>query len=63
MLNIDTLPRSRIWPPENLNNIKWRKVWLFRKSNFKDWKIENKELINECFDFDWQYCKINRIIK
>ena len=63
MLNIESIPRSRVWPPDNLNDIKWRKVWLFRKSNFKDWRIETKDFINDCFDFDWQFCKIPKVIK
>lgn len=41
MVNVDAYPRASILPPHNLHEIKWRKVWLFRKSNFKDWKIDD----------------------
>ncbi len=30
---------------------------------FKDYKIDTKELLDECFEFDWASSKLEKIIK
>ena len=34
-----------------------RAQWNFQVSLFKDFKFETKELINSCFEFDWDHMK------
>ena len=37
--------------------------WDFFKSVFRDYTHDTTMLLNKCFEFDWEMCKIPRIIK
>lgn len=37
--------------------------WTFPISLFAQYKLDNEELLNNCFDFDWRCSKIERMIK
>jgi hypothetical protein len=53
MCNVEATPRTLLLPPPDFSDIVWRKVWLFRKSNFSEWVIEDDDFAAECFEFDW----------
>ena len=48
--------------PESFIGKKWRNVWLFRNSVFKNWITDTETLVNDCFEFDWTYVKPEKII-
>lgn len=48
--------------PESFVGKKWRNVWLFRNSVFKDWSKESEEMIQHCFQMDWDNCQVHKII-
>jgi NLR family CARD domain-containing protein 3 len=63
-----TLLQSMKWiprpPPKSLGQRNRLKTpWDFFKSVFKDYKPDTQSLLNSCFEFDWEMCKIPRIIK
>lgn len=37
--------------------------WDFFKSVFRDYKADTTPILNKCFEFDWEMCKIPRIVK
>ena len=37
--------------------------WNFFNSIFKEYRADNPELLNECFEFDWDSSKLDKIIK
>jgi hypothetical protein len=49
--------------PETYVGKKWRNVWLFRNSVFKDWITDSEQKLKECFEFDWKCCMVQKIIK
>lgn len=38
-----------------------RTPWTFPISLFKDYKIENEAMINDCFEFDWSNMKFPKM--
>lgn len=38
-------------------------VWSYEKSLFKDWKKDDEEMLNNCFNADWETSRIEKIIK
>lgn len=38
-------------------------VWTYEKSLFKDWKKDDQEILNNCFNTDWDCSRIERIIR
>lgn len=44
-------------------NKKFRNVWLFRNSSFKNWNQESEELNANCFLFDWKMAKMDEIFE
>ena len=37
--------------------------WDFYKSIFKDYKADNAAILDQCFEYDWQNTKCEKIIK
>lgn len=46
-------------PPTEMEKI----PWSIPISLFKDYKIDDEDLLNECFEFDWKHCRIPNLIK
>jgi Ran GTPase-activating protein (RanGAP) involved in mRNA processing and transport len=42
---------------------KERTPWTFPISIFRAYQQETDDLSKKCFDFDWEYCKINKYVK
>lgn len=60
---ISLLPRTRdpvFVPPKKK---KFRHKWTFPISLFAKWKTDDEELLRKCFDFDWDYGKIPKLVK
>jgi len=61
LTNMACVPRPL---PKNLTGReKLKTPWDFSKSVFKDYKADNVNRLDECFEFDWECSKIPRIIK
>lgn len=51
-------------PPKLLHKRERLKTpWDFFKSVFKDYKPDKPALMNECFEFDWECSKIEKVVK
>lgn len=50
-------------PKEYLAREKIKTPWDFFKSVFRDYKPDNAQLLEECFEFDWGSSKIEKIVK
>ena len=48
--NYFSKPRMDYKLPKNLIGKKWRKVWLFRNSVFKDWQEETDFILDSCIE-------------
>ena len=56
-----TVPRP---PPKNLKGReKLATPWDFFKSVFRDYKPDTVQLLEDCFEFDWESSKLSKIIK
>eukprot|EP00347_Sterkiella_histriomuscorum_P006983 403350697 len=55
------IPRPPPKIEEERENLKT--PWSFFNSVFKDYKQDTIELLNECFEFDWDSSKLEKIIK
>lgn len=57
------LPRTRdeIYVPPKEKKFKFK--WTFPISLFVKWRRDDEELMQKCFDFDWEYGKIPRLVK
>jgi hypothetical protein len=61
LTNLSCIPRPE---PKNLKGReKLKTPWDFNKSVFKDYKPDNVQLLEQCFEFDWECSKIPRVIK
>ncbi|CAI2375065.1 unnamed protein product [Moneuplotes crassus] len=59
--SMSCIPRP---PPKVLpGREKLKTPWDFFKSVFREYKRDTPALLNKCFEFDWEMCKIPRIIK
>lgn len=60
---IQTKPRTRdpIYVPPKKK--KKRVIWAFSTSIFAKWRMDDAELINLCFEYDWECSKVPKIIK
>lgn len=61
-LNIQSKPRTEYKMPDSFIGKKWRNVWLFRNSAFKDWIKDSDDILIQCFNQDWNNCKMHKII-
>jgi hypothetical protein len=61
LTNMTCIPR----PARKGLNIKEKikTPWDFFKSVFKDYKPDNPELLDACFEYDWSCTKIEKIVK
>ena len=51
-------------PPVALKGLARVKTpWDFFKSIFKDYKADTESLLADCFEFDWQCSKIEKVVK
>lgn len=51
-------------PPKELDGRKkLRTPWKFNLSIFRDYKVDNAKLLDNCFEADWSNSKIDRIVK
>jgi len=50
-------------PKNLLGREKLKTPWDFYKSVFKDYRPDNPQLLDQCFEFDWECSKIPRVIK
>lgn len=46
-------------PPTEMEKI----PWSIPVSLFKDYRLDDDHLLNECFEFDWKHCKIPNMVK
>lgn len=61
LTNMVCIPRP---PPKNLKGReKVKTPWDFGKSVFKDYRPDNAQLLEQCFEFDWSCSKIEKVIK
>jgi hypothetical protein len=61
LTNMQCIPRP---PPRNLKGReKVKTPWDFSKSVFRDYKADNADKLEECFEFDWSCSKIEKVIK
>lgn len=37
--------------------------WSFENSIFRSYKRDEEELLNKCFEFDWECCKLNKVVR
>lgn len=37
--------------------------WQFSTSIFKNYRRETQKLLDECFEFDWSCCKLNKVVR
>ncbi|KAL4510557.1 hypothetical protein ABPG72_004711 [Tetrahymena utriculariae] len=60
---ISLLPRVKdpMYVPPKIRKAKIK--WTFPISLMAQWRQDDDQLITKCFEFDWEYCKIPRIIK
>jgi len=50
--------------PKNLKGReKVKTPWDFNKSVFRDYKPDNPQKLEECFEFDWSCSKIEKVVK
>ena len=54
------LPRS---PHKKYLPVIARKEWTISESIFKDYKLDNADLLGRCFEYDWARCKVPKLIK
>jgi NLR family CARD domain-containing protein 3 len=40
-----------------------KKDWSIADSIFRDYKLDNPELLGKCFEYDWARCKIPKLVK
>lgn len=61
--HFSTLPRTRdeVYIPPKQKKFKIK--WTFPISLFVKWRPDDEEIIKKCFDFDWEYGKIPKLIK
>lgn len=50
-------------PKDLLNRNKLRTPWKYSLSVFRDYKTDNPKIYDQCFEFDWENCKIARLVK
>ncbi|KAL4456118.1 hypothetical protein ABPG74_014079 [Tetrahymena malaccensis] len=60
---INILPRTKdpVYIPPKKKKFKYK--WTFPISLFAKWRMDDEELLRKCFDFDWDYGKIPKLIK
>ena len=61
LTNMKCVPRPP--PKQEERREKLKTPWSFFNSVFRDYKPDNKELLDECFEFDWSCSKLEKIIK
>ncbi len=42
---------------------KYKKKWTFPCSLMARWKLDDEDVVKKCFNFDWEYGKMNKLIK
>lgn len=40
-----------------------KEEWDFNNSVFKDYKPDNEEILNRCFEADWKLTKLPKLVK
>lgn len=55
------IPRAPLFILEGRKKLKT--PWDFAKSVFKNYKPDNFKLLEECFDLDWNYTKMDKVIE
>ena len=61
---IDILPRTpdEIYVPPKIK--KRKRIWTFPISIWaKDYRFETEEMLKNCFERDWNHCKIPKVVK
>ena len=46
-----------------MNRQKLRTPWKYSLSVFRDYKPDTAKILEQCFEFDWENCKIPRLVK
>lgn len=53
--------KDKVYIPAKKKKLK--KIWTFPISLFKDWRKDDQEILNSCFEADWNNCRINKLVK
>jgi hypothetical protein len=64
--NVKTIPRRTrpvYRPPKIASQKDIRPRWIFGKSLFKDWRVDDDTFLNRCFEADWKSGKYANFIK
>lgn len=61
LTNMKCIPRPP--PKAMLSKARLKTPWDFFKSVFRTYKPDDKQILNGCFEFDWENTKIHKIIK
>ena len=60
---INCRPRPPIYVSKIKEILKPKPKWVQENSVFKKYRIDNSEILDECFEFDWDWIKIGNMIK
>ena len=61
LISIKPRTRDPVYIPPKKK--KKRVIWVFPISLMYKWRMDDAELINLCFEYDWECCKVPKIIK
>ncbi|EGR32874.1 leucine rich repeat protein [Ichthyophthirius multifiliis] len=53
--------KDQIFIPAKQKKFKYK--WKLPQSLFAKWKADNEDIIKRCFEFDWKYGKIGKIVR